>query len=112
MCFPSCCSSTCCKVIYYICLAIVFIYLILCVLLIPQYRYVALMVIAVVVLYATSAWRLLPSERSVVRERAEVLARQQCPPPAEAVTYPHCPTSSTTPAVRFHEPFTSEVRAP
>ncbi|KAL7699521.1 hypothetical protein NQL31_004734 [Lotmaria passim] len=85
---PSCCSSTCCNVVYYVCLACVFMFLILCVLLIPKYRYVALMVLGVVVLYATSAWRLLPSERHAVQRRAETLARQRCPPPEEPAALP------------------------
>ncbi|KPI87885.1 hypothetical protein ABL78_3042 [Leptomonas seymouri] len=108
---PSCCASTCCKITYYVCLVAVFVYLILCVLLIPKYRYVALMLIGVAVLYATSAWRLLPSERLNVRERAEVLARQRCAPPDAAATYPYCSTPTATGVVALHEPFTSEFRA-
>jgi hypothetical protein len=112
MCSTSCCSSRCCNIVYYICWAIIFIYLILCVALIPKYRYVAIMVISIFALYATSAWRLLPSEQQVVRKRAEMLARQRCPPPPteETVVHPYCSSPTLTGVVAFHEPFTGDAR--
>lgn len=76
----ACLPSSCCTVVNYLCLAVVFLYLVVCVLLVPQYRFVALLVFALVALYATSAWRFLPSERFTVRERAEAMARGRCPP--------------------------------
>lgn len=107
------CPLPCCTIVYYLCLAVVFLYLLLCVVLVPAYRYVALMLMALAVLYASSAWRLLPSERLVVRRRAEVLARQRCSPPVVEATAlsPPCTTPDTlADGVVPHEPFMMEVR--
>ncbi|GET90123.1 hypothetical protein, conserved [Leishmania tarentolae] len=90
-------TGGCCTAVYYVCLAAICIYLVICILAVPQYRFVALMIFVLVVLYATSAWRLLPSERLVVREMAEAMARQRHPSPAVAA--PFTTPLTTAPAV-------------
>ncbi|KAG5500528.1 hypothetical protein JKF63_03622 [Porcisia hertigi] len=76
-----CISGVCRRVVYYGFLVLLAVYLVLCVVMIPQYRYLAIMILIVMALYATSAWRWLPSERRVVREKAEAMVRQRCNSP-------------------------------
>ncbi|CAJ1010090.1 hypothetical protein Q4I28_005404 [Leishmania naiffi] len=92
-----CVTRMCCSVGYYVCLASICIYLVFCILAVPQYRFVALMIFALMGLCATSAWRLLPSEQIVVRQMAEVMARQCYTSPTVAV--PFITSMTTTPAV-------------
>ncbi|KAG5474444.1 hypothetical protein LSCM1_03228 [Leishmania martiniquensis] len=104
----ACVTGMCCRVLYYACLAAICIYLVVCVLLVPQYRVVALMIFALVALYATSAWRRLPSEQLVVRERAEEMVKQRCPLPAEAAPLTFPETAGVTVAhslPSFREPY-------
>ncbi|CAG9577310.1 conserved hypothetical protein [Leishmania major strain Friedlin] len=108
----ACVTGGCCSAAYYICLAAICIYLFVCILAVPQYRFVALMIFALVTLYATSAWRLLPSERLVVREMAEAMARQRCPLPAVAVPFTTPMTAGaavTHPSLAFHEPYRGSI---
>lgn len=96
---------------YYTCLAVVLAYLVFCAILVPDYRYVALIVMALIVACATSAWRLLPSERLVVRIKAEALARHRCCPPSGVVHDGHCAARGVkTAGMAPHEPFTGDIR--
>ncbi|CBZ28570.1 conserved hypothetical protein [Leishmania mexicana MHOM/GT/2001/U1103] len=110
----ACVTGGCCSAVYYVCLAAICIYLVICILTVPQYRFVALMIFVLVTLCATSAWRLLPSEWLVVREMAEAMARQRCPPPAVAVAVPFTtPVTAgaavTHPLSAFHEPYRGSI---
>ncbi|KAG5475121.1 hypothetical protein CUR178_04572 [Leishmania enriettii] len=105
-------TGSCCDSLYYVFLAAICIYLVICVVAVPQYRFVALMVFALVALYTTSAWRLLPSEQLVVRELAEEMVRQRCPPLTEVLplTFPATATRAVAqPSSSFREPYRTSM---
>ncbi|KAK7198190.1 hypothetical protein NESM_000775700 [Novymonas esmeraldas] len=106
-----CRLGACCRATYYLVLAVICIYLAVCVLIVPHYRFVALMILALVVLYGVSAWRFLPSEQFALREMAEEMARQRCSAGAAAAVaapptnHPTAAAVVTPRSAPSHEPY-------
>ncbi|CAD2220810.1 hypothetical protein ADEAN_000833300 [Angomonas deanei] len=68
----SCCFGIKARtIVYYVFISAALGYLIYCIIKIPQYRYMAIIIIVLVAAFQVSIWRFFPSERMRIQHKAK-----------------------------------------
>lgn len=76
-CASCCCHSIALKVLLYLVLAVAAGDLIYCIVAIPKYRWVALILMVLALVFLFNLWRYFPCERRMMRKKAEALVEKR-----------------------------------